>query len=376
MIRPSALVVCTVLSLLGAGCRKETPYHWSLPAGYPAPPVPADNPLTVEKVELGRHLFYDTRLSENLSQSCASCHQQALAFSDGRTTALGSTGEHHFRNSQGLSNVAYASTLTWASPDLTRLERQALLPMFGERPVEMGMAGRERDLFQRLGKEPRYKALFRDAFPSAPDTIDLAHITQALASFVRTLVSYRSPYDRYVYEKDKAALDASAIRGMELFFSERLECFHCHNGFNFSDATVHAGSRVTAEAYHNTGLYNLDATGAYPEADRGLIALTHLPGDAGRFRAPSLRNVELTAPYMHDGSIATLDSVIDHYAEGGRTIASGPYAGDGSKNPHKSGFVRGFLLETSERVDLLSFLRSLTDRALTQDRRFSNPWKH
>jgi cytochrome c peroxidase len=246
--------------------------------------------------------------------------------------------------------------------------------MFGERPVELGLSGYERALPTRLAGVPRYRELFARAFPEDPAPISLLRVTQALASFLRTIVSYRSPYDRYVYGRDTAALDRSAQRGMELFFSERLECFHCHNGFNFSDATVHAGSLERPTTMHNTGLYNLDGHGAYPSEEQGLYELTHSPADMGRFRAPPLRNVALTAPYMHDGSMATLEEVIDHYAAGGRTITSGPHAGSGSASPLKARFVRGFLLSDEERSDLLAFLRSLTDHELTRDPRWSDPW--
>jgi cytochrome c peroxidase len=363
-----------LLLVLATACARSTPYAWDLPEGYPAPPVPADNPLTEEKVELGRHLFYDTRLSGNRTQSCASCHRQELAFTDGSRVARGSTGESHFRNTQGLANVAYAATLTWANPALVRLERQALNPMFGEKPVEMGLSGREAELLARLQDEPRYRQLFARAFPDDEQPLTLARITQAIASFVRSIVSHRSPYDRYVYDHDERALSAAQLRGMELFFSERLECFHCHNGFNFSDATVHAGSNVQSSRFHNTGLYDLNGKGAYPALDPGLAAATGQAADTGRFRAPSLRNVGVTGPYMHDGSIATLEDVLRHYENGGRAIASGANAGDGTKSPLKSTFVRGFLLGDDERSDVIAFLHSLTDRQLLHDSRFADPW--
>jgi cytochrome c peroxidase len=349
-LAPQLIALCLLVLIAAQGM----PTHeWTLPEGFPEPPVPADNPLTVAKVELGRHLFYEAQLSGNAQQSCASCHRQELAFSDGLRVAVGSTGERHSRNSQGLANVAYAATLTWASPSLTSLEHQVLIPMFGEKPVELGLSGREAELVARLRARPLYRDLFAAAYPEDADPFTLARITQALASFVRTIVSYRSPYDRYVYEHDERALGPAERRGMELFFSERLECFHCHNGFNFSDATVHADSVVEATSFHDTGL---------PAGDQGLAALTHRPEDVGRFRAPSLRNVELTAPYMHDGSIATLEHVVAHYESGG------------ADSPRKSPFVRGFVLSDAERRDLIAFLKSLTDRELTHDSRLADPF--
>jgi cytochrome c peroxidase len=166
----------------------------------------------------------------------------------------------------------------------------------------------------------------------------------------------------------------AARRGLALFSGERLECFHCHVGFNLSDHTNHAGKAFFAQPFHNTGLYDLDGEGAYPEPNRGVLEISSQARDMGRFKAPSLRNVAVTAPYMHDGSIATLSEVLDHYAAGGRTIEDGPYAGNGSGNPLKSNLIRGFTLSAEERVDVLAFLESLTDEEFLNDERFANPW--
>ena len=160
---------------------------------------------------------------------------------------------------------------------------------------------------------------------------------------------------------------------MELFFSERLECFHCHGGFNFTDSTTHANANVDRVGYHNTGLYNIDANGAYPEENTGLFDMTGLRRDMGRFKAPTLRNISVTAPYMHDGSIATLGEVLDHYERGGRLIENGPYAGDGRRSPFKSEFIRGFELSEAERADLIAFLGALTDEELLTAARFADP---
>ena len=160
---------------------------------------------------------------------------------------------------------------------------------------------------------------------------------------------------------------------MELFFSERLECFHCHGGFNFTDSTTHANARIDRIGFHNTGLYNIDGEGAYPSDNTGLYDMTGARRDMGRFKAPTLRNIAVTAPYMHDGSAATLEEVIEHYARGGRLIEEGPFAGDGRRNPFKSEFIRGFVLSDSEREELMAFLDSLTDESLLTDSRWSNP---
>ena len=161
---------------------------------------------------------------------------------------------------------------------------------------------------------------------------------------------------------------------MDLFFSERLECFHCHGGFNFTDSTTHAGSDVDRVGYHNTGLYNLNEVGAYPDDNTGLFDMTGEPRDMGRFKAPSLRNIAVTAPYMHDGSVATLEDVIANYERGGRLIEDGEQAGDGRLSPFKSEFVTGFEISAGERADLLAFLESLTDDSVLTDPRLSNPF--
>ncbi|MDF3071938.1 MAG: Methylamine utilization protein mauG, partial [Polyangiaceae bacterium] len=313
-------------------------YDWQLPKGFPKPAVPADNPMTADKVELGRHLFYDQRLSDNSEQSCASCHQQELAFTDGLARAVGSTGELHPRGSMSLGNVAYASTLTWANPLFRDLERQALVPIFSDAPVELGLR-EQSELVERLAEVDAYQELFAKAFPEQPSPITANNAMKALASFQRTMITGNSPFDRYQYRSDESAMSEAALRGLALFSGERLECFHCHVGFNLSDHTNYAGKAFFAQPFHNTGLYNLDDLGAFPEPNRGVFEISGEPRDMGRFKAPSLRNVAVTAPYMHDGSIATLSEVLDHYAAGGRTIADGPYRGDGSRNPLKSNLI-------------------------------------
>jgi cytochrome c peroxidase len=364
----------SLLLLSGVASVARADYPWNLPPGFPAPKVPDDNPISREKVELGHFVFYDTRMSGNQTQSCASCHQQALAFSDGLPVGIGSTGQMHPRNSMSLTNAGYGATLAWANPLLTALEKQVLLPMFGDAPVELGLAGKEDELVARFTADARYQRMFAEAFPGQADAISVNTIVQALTSFVRTLISGNAPYDRYVNGLDDNALSPSAQHGGQLFFTERLECFHCHGGFAFSDSVNFAGNQFDETPFHNNGLYNIDGMGGYPPNNTGIFAITNVPSDMGSFKAPTLRNIELTAPYMHDGSIATLDGVIDHYAAGGRTITEGPYAGDGSKNPFKSGFIRGFQLTDQERQDVLNFLKSLTDTDFVTNPHFSDPF--
>jgi cytochrome c peroxidase len=351
------------------------PYEWQLPPGFPYPKVPADNLMTQEKVELGRHLFYDKRLSLNQTQSCASCHRQNVAFTDEKPRGVGSTGQVHPRGSMSLINVAYSPVLTWANPIVRSLEQQALVPMFGDHPVELGMTGKEDLLVQRLQSEPRYRKLFGGAFPGEVEPITVANAVKAIASFQRTLLAGDSPYDEYRRGDDPNAISASAKRGEALFFSERLECFHCHGGFNFTGTVDYLGKSFAEVEFHNTGLYNLPGRLSYPEPNVGLYEFTRQPDDIGKFKAPTLRNIAVTAPYMHDGSVKTLSEAIDHYSAGGRRISTGPKAGNGFENPNKSEFIKSFELSAAEKADLLEFLKSLTDREALTKPSWTDPWR-
>jgi cytochrome c peroxidase len=349
-------------------------YDWHLPPGFPVPRVPVDNPMSAAKVELGRRLFYDRRLSGNRTQACASCHRQERAFTDGLPRAVGSTGELHPRSALSLANAAYALTLDWADPRLTRLEQQARVPLFNTRPVELGMEGRVDELIARLTAEPVYRRSFAEAFPDDGPPVTLDHTLKALAAFVRTLISGDSPYDRLVFQGQEDALSDSAWRGMRLFFSDRLRCSECHAGFTFSGPVTYLGAPASEPAFHNTGLYDVEGRGGYPRDNTGLHAVTGRRRDMGKFRAPTLRNIAVTAPYMHDGSVGSLEEVIAIYARGGREVAEGPQAGDGRDSPRKSPLVSGFEITPEETADLIAFLRSLTDEAFLSEPRFSDPW--
>ena len=366
-----ASISLLLLVSCGPNIAENKEYNWEFPQGFPKPFVPVDNPMSIEKVELGRFLFYDKRLSANGSQSCASCHLQSRAFSEPLTTSVGSTGQVHRRNAQALVNVAFNHSLTWANDEIVTLERQILLPLFGEQPIEMGVGGHEDKILERL-KNERYKVLFSDAFGS--DDINFDRIVKALASFTRSLVSLDSSFDQYAYQMKDDVLNESQLRGMNMFFSEKLECHHCHGGFNFTQSTTHEKQQLDLRAFHNTGLYNLAGEFSYPTSDTGLFEATAKPQDVGRFRTPTLRNIALTAPYMHDGSIATLSEVVDFYAAGGRHIDSGSLAGDGRENPYKSQFVKGFELDAQQKEDLIAFLEALTDREFITNPRHANPF--
>ncbi|MGH7785589.1 MAG: MbnH family di-heme enzyme [Candidatus Binatia bacterium] len=402
---PIAALALLLAVASASTARGETPFEFKQPLGFPAPKIPADNPLTWEKVELGRLLFYDTRLSGNETFSCASCHQQDKAFTDGRAQAIGSTDEIHPRNSMSLANVAYNFTLTWANPNQFNLAEQALIPLLGTDPVELGLSGRDDELFARLAADTRYQRMFAEAFPGEAEPYSLKTITRALASFQRTLVSGNSPFDRYVFGIDDNAISPAAVRGSNLFFDdERVECFHCHAGFNLSTSVDYVDKPEENPPFHNNALYNLEcenfglpkldllvcdtlppakqcdgpgpqAMGCYPPDNTGVYEISGTPEDMGRFKAPTLRNIAVTAPYMHDGSIATLEGVLAHYEAGGRTLAEGVYAGNGADSPNRGQFIVGFAdLPQRSKDDLLAFLLTLTDDEFLTNPRFSDPF--
>lgn len=291
----------SLLLLFAALAWGQSGYTWDLPAGFPAPRVPAGNPMTAAKVELGRYLFYDRRMSGNGTQSCATCHIQRLAFTDGKPRGQGSTGEIHPRGSMSLVNVAYAQVFTWVDQGLHSLEDQARVPMFGTHPVELGMDASGEKFLAILRSDPVYRRLF------GGDPITIDNAIKAIGCFERSIISARSPYDRYHFDRDDSAISQEAKQGEELFFSQPLACFRCHGGPNFTGR---------------------------PEA-------------AGEFKPPTLRNITVTAPYMHDGGVATLEQAVGH------------------RNPEMTPKQRALIIE---------FLRTLTDQAVLTDPRWSDPF--
>jgi len=345
-------------------------YDWGLPAWVPPPRVPTDNPMSQAKVSLGRHLFYDTRLSLDNSMSCSTCHVQEKGFTDGQATSPGMNGVRGARSAMALVNVAYLPSLTWANPLMNALETQALVPIFGSHPVEMGMEGQETLLLSRLVDDARYVTMFRAAFPDQNGAITLDTVTKAIASFERSLLAFRAPYYRFKYEGERDAMTESALRGEELFFGEKFECYHCHGGLSFTDNLVHSRLPFEELGYHNTGLYNLDGQGAYPMANPGIREVTDNPADEGKFRTPTLLNIALTAPYMHDGSIPTLEQVLtEHYARQGRAVFAGQ-----PPTPNRSAFIVGFQFTDEEIADMLAFLNSLTDDLFLQNPAHGDPF--
>jgi cytochrome c peroxidase len=333
-------------------------FSWNLPPGFPPAPVPADNPMSPPKVQLGRYLFYDLRLSANGKGSCSTCHKQKYGFTDQRPVAVGVTGQSHPRRVMPLANVAWFAVFNWANPTVTQLEDQSVTPLFNDHPIELGVR-QENDRFLKvMASDPTYQRLFPLAFPGDPGPYTFLHVRRALAAFERTLISGDSPYDHYRYRHEDGAISAAAKRGEDLFFHAPLSCSRCHGGFTFGGETIYQ----TTDGGHGIEFQNNGLYKDYPSDNLGVYQFTHDPADVGKFRPPSLRNVAVRAPYMHDGSLRSLDDVLDHYMRGG------------SKNPRQSSFVAGFPLTAGQLEDLKALLASLTDEDFLRDPQFSNPW--
>ncbi len=358
---------------------------WDLPPGFPVPNVPSDNPMSKSKVELGRHLFYEKSLSGNETMSCASCHFQSLAFADGKDFPTGITSDAHPRNAQHLSNVAYMPRLTWSNPKMTSLEIQARAPMFGESPIELGLSSNS--FLDKLKSKSIYQTLFRNAFGNADAAVNEQNVRFALASFQRSMISGNSKFDQYNFRNNKSALTASEIRGLNLFNGEVAECFHCHGGFNFTDTSFHGGA--TEEFfYHSNGIHNDAYYASVPSNKRGLFDLTGVASDTGKFRAPSLRNIGVTYPYMHDGIFMCADAnnpdkaagaaagktkvdcardaltqVVDHYRSGGQAHSA-----------KDTTLIKTFTITNSQRDDMVNFLLALTDEEFLTNPKFASPF--
>jgi len=334
--RNKFLPLLLILLLIRCGGKPSSePYKLQIPGGFPEPEIPSHNPLSREKVNLGRKLFFDPVLSADSSVSCGSCHLPQSAFANHDAVALGISGHAGMRNVPSLVNIAYHPYL-FAEGEVPDLESQAIAPLQHE--DEMGFNLRK--AVERLNSDETYMLLFYDAFGAPAST---ATLVRALACYERTLISASSPFDQFT-AGDGSALSPSEKRGMKLFFSDRTNCSSCHSGFNF-----------TNYAFENIGLYE-----TYNDA--GKKRATDLPQDEGKFKTPSLRNVWLTWPYMHDGSLGTLKEVVAFYNEGGK------------KHPNKNPLIRPLGLSEQEQKDLVEFLESLTDEdAVGMEGIFSRP---
>jgi len=330
-----------------------TPYELDVPFFFSAPVIPADNPLTVEGVDLGRHLFWETALSRNNAISCGSCHAPEAAFSDNAKFSVGVHGHLTRRNSMAIMNLAWNNKFFWDGRALT-LEEQLLEPV--AHPQEMDLTWPE--AVSRIAESPLYQEKFTGAFGTP--CVDSVRITYALAQFIRTMISADSKFDRAL-RTGGAVLTISEQRGLELFLAEAGDpqifpggqnggdCFHCHGG---------ALIEFTDHGFHNNGLDSV-------LTDLGRAEVTGQPYDAGVFKTPSLRNIALTAPYMHDGRFATLREVIEHYNSGGHPSPT--------LDPLMKMQGTGLGLSEVAIDDLVHFLETLTDTEFVANESFSNP---
>lgn len=310
-----------------------TPIRLTAPLGLPPVPAPDNSPPTRELVELGRTLFFSRKLSVDGTLSCASCHDPATAFADPRPVSLGVRGRRGKRNAPTVLNAAYYRLLFWDGRARS-LEEQASGPILNDLEMAHSLEG----LLRTCEQDSELRASFRRAYGQGP--ISLAKITHALASFERTLLSGDSPFDRFFFAGDRTALSPAARRGLEIFrHPAKGNCAACHT-IGERDALF------TDQAFHNLGV-GLDPEGHLTDLGRFLLSRRDL--DRGAFRTPSLRNVALTAPYMHDGSLKTLKEVVDFYV------------GGGSWNPYLDKQIKPLThLSAQERADLVAFLESLT----------------
>jgi cytochrome c peroxidase len=326
------------LAILGHGCKRvpastETiPALMEIPQGFPEINFPEGNEFSLERWQLGKKLFFEKRLSNKNSVSCASCHQPGLAFSDKVAFSTGEENSIGRSNAPSLTNIAYHPYFTRAG-GVPTLEMQVLVPIQEHDEFNTNIV----DLAEKLKKIPGYAEAARIAYNRE---LDPYVITRAIANFERSLISGNSSFDQFAYRGNEQILNAAEKNGLKLFYSEKTNCAKCHSGFNFSNYE-----------FKNNGLYEV-------YSDSGRKRLTKLPADEALFKVPGLRNVALTAPYMHDGSFKTLEEVIAHYNRGG--------------HPHvnKSELIKPLYLSEKEQADLLAFLKSLTDLAFITNSNF------
>ncbi|CBE68724.1 MAG: c-type cytochrome [Candidatus Methylomirabilis oxygeniifera] len=321
------MLIAAALLLIGGVVSRSVaqgPYKLTLPLGLQkeAAYVPPDNPLTAEKIELGRQLFFDGRLSADGTVSCATCHAPDNGFSDGRPTSIGIKGQVGSRNAPTTVNRLFSQEQFWDGRAAS-LEEQALGPI--KNPIEMGntLNGMTATLSSIKGYREQFKRVFGT-------DVNAAGVAKAIAAFERSLVCGNSAFDRYE-DGDDAALSESEQRGLEIF-RERGNCARCHTGFAFTD-----------ERYHNIGV-GMDTS----NPDLGRYAMTRKESDKGAFKTPTLRDIAASAPYFHDGSTKSLDDVVEFYDRGG------------TKNPNLSNEIKRLLLSAPEKADLVAFLKSLS----------------
>lgn len=331
----SALLLCAI------SCRKDPLIQvgenelMSIPAGFPSIVFPEGNEFNETRWALGKKLFFDPILSNTYSTTCASCHIPQHAFSDTLAFSIGENNLSGRQNTPSLTNVAYHPYFTRAGGVRT-LEMQILVPIQEHDEFNSNIV----DLAERLKQIPDYVAQAQNAYGREPDAFV---ITRALANFERSFISGNSKYDQYEFQGKSNVLNKDELSGKALFFGDKANCSSCHSGFNF-----------TNYAFENNGLYKT-------YADSGRLRLTRIEEDRARFKVPSLRNVEVTGPYMHDGSMKTLEQVVAHYNSGGEYHKS--------KNDQ---LIKPLGLSKQEQKNLVAFLNTLTDQDFLSNKNFKN----
>lgn len=357
-----SLIAIILLLVITKSCKKDpqvdgnefspTPYVIKTNAAFPPLKLPLDNPLTEEGVLLGRMLFYDPIMSRDSSVSCASCHRQNIIFTDGAKVSKGIRGQMLSRNSMPLFNLMWTNKFFWDGRTTT-LREQVLIPIQAHNEMDMNLY----DLAGLLKDSKRYGPLFRKAF--GDEDIGPSTISKALEQFLVTMVSFNSPLDQLKGKTDTLNyISASALRGLKLFMSPvengGADCFHCHSNIPFF------GNNSVSGSMSNNGLdVNFK--------DNGFFNVTGIESDKGKFRIPSLRNVELTPPYMHDGRFDNLEEVIDFYSSGINLNSPNLDINILSHNAQLN-------LTPQQKEDLVEFLKTLTDNSFATNPAFSNPF--
>ena len=348
-------IICFCILLLQIACRPEmpcdifnpSPYFLQLPPNLPPLESPIDNPLTEEGVYLGRMLFYDPLLSADGTQSCSSCHLQSFGFSEPNQFSTGIDGIQGSRNAMAVFNLAWSPYLNWDG-SVQSLENQALEPVTN--PIEMHETWE--NVAEKLNAHPEYPTLFKKAFDI--DEIDSIYVTKAIAQFDRILISGNSKWDQWI--QGEVIFSDEELKGWDLFnldrtdFSAGGDCFHCHAPPHFTDFT-----------FHNNGL---DSDESF--TDLGLFLSTANDLDKAKFKTPTLRNIEFSGPYMHDGRFQTLEEVVEHYNFGGHTSST--------VDPLMKNIGQGLALSPNDKEALVAFLKTLTDEEFLNNPKFSNPF--
>ena len=337
-----------------AGPAEPTAFQLEVPDYMPRPILDEENPLTVEGIALGRRLFYDKIMGRDSSFACADCHQQDKAFTDGRAIAVGVGGAEGRRSAMSIVNLAFnPNGFNWHGSEV-KLWEQAIHPV--EDMLEMDEDWER--VLGRLRRHEDYPRRFRAAFGvDNTDQISREMAVKAIAQFERTIISADSHFDRYFYKNTEFPTEEEQFGADSLFFVENVPvgalhpgCGHCHNRPSFGD-----------NKFKNNGLDDVASLDDFTDKGRGEVTGNRF--DNGKFRAPTLRNIALTAPYMHDGRFATLEEVLEHYAAGGHGVEN--------EDPN----ITGFSMSEREKAALLAFLRGLTDETLLTDERYSNPFE-